>query len=379
MYHLMTEEQQDLTTMVRDVLTKELKPILTECDEKSEFPINVHNSLCEMGLSGIAIPEEYGGLGLDFETQFLIEEEMGKIDAGFAFTYCVSKATAGTILKYGTEAQKKKICDFLLAGNIGASCLTEPGAGSDVTNIRTTAVKDGNEYVLNGTKCFISNAPYAGMFQVLAITDKTKGPKGFSFFLVEKERGVKIGKKENKMGLRLSPTSDVIFEDVRIPAENLIGEEGQGYKLALGQVGKARLMTSGAALGLAQHALELATDYAKNRVQFGKPIAANQGILFKLADMEIAIQSARQLALYACRLQKAGKDYIQAASCTKVLAADTAMKVATEAVQIFGGYGYSKEYPVEKLMRDAKIFQIFEGTNEIQRMIIGNSLLRDNK
>lgn len=376
MYNLMTEEQKELTSMISSVLEKELKPIVEECDAEGKFPMHVHDVLGEMGLHGLSIDEEYGGLGLDYETQFLIEEEMGKVDAGFAFTYCVGKATAGTISKYGTEEQKRKICDFLLNGGIGASCLTEPGAGSDLSNIRTTAVKDGNDYILNGTKCFISNAPYAGMFQVLAITDKSKGSKGFSLFLVEKERGVQIGKKEDKMGLRLSPTSDVILEDVRVPAENLIGEEGKGFKLALNQVGKARLMTSGAALGLAQAALDYAVEYSKTRVQFGKPIAENQGISFKLANMEIAIQAARQLALYACRLHKEGKDFALPASCTKVLAADTAMNVATEAVQILGGYGYSKEYPVEKLMRDAKIFQIFEGTNEIQRMIIGNTLVK---
>lgn len=381
MYTLMTEEQREITGMIREVLTKELKPIVEECDEKGIFPMEVHDSLGEMGLHGLAISEEYGGLGFDYETQFLIEEEIAKIDAGFAFTYCVGKATAGTISKYGTEEQKRKICDFLVNGGIGCSCLTEPGAGSDLSNIRTTAVKDGNDYVLNGTKCFISNASYAGMFQVLAITDKSKGTKGFSLFLIEKERGIQIGKAEDKMGFRLSPTSDVILEDVRVPAENLIGEEGQGYKLALGQVGKARLMTSGAALGLAQSALDYALDYANERVQFGKPIAKNQGISFKLADMEIGIQAARQLGLYACRQHEAGKEqeFILSASCTKTLSADVAMRAATEAVQIFGGYGYSREYPVEKLMRDAKLFQIFEGTNEIQRLIISNMLLHQKK
>ena len=376
MYNLMSEEQQELTSMIRKMLEKELKPIVAECDKNGEFPMQVHDSLGDMGLHGLAIPEEYGGLGFDYETQYLIEEEIAKIDAGFAFTYCVGKATAGVTLQYGSEELKRKICDFLVNGGIGASCLTEPGAGSDLANIRTTAVKDGNDYILNGTKCFISNAPFAGMFQVLAITDKTKGSKGFSLFMIEKERGMQIGKVEDKMGLRLSPTSDVILEDVRVPAQNMIGEEGKGYKLALAQVGKARLMTSGAAVGLAQSALDYAVDYANNRVQFGAPIANNQGVSFKLADMEIAIQASRQLALYACRQHKANKDFVLTASCTKALAADTAMKAATEAVQILGGYGYSKEYPVEKLMRDAKIFQIFEGTNEIQRLIIGNTLTR---
>ena len=376
MYEIMTEDQKEYTKMVCDVLTKELVPILEEYEKKSQFPMSVHDKLGEMGFHGLAVPEEYGGCGFDFETQYLIEEEMGKIDAGFAFSYCVGKATAGTVLKYGTEEQKHKVCDFLVNGGIGASALTEADAGSDVTNIRTTAVRDGDDYIINGTKCFISNAPQAGLFQVLAYTDKEKRGKGMSFFLVEKERGVQVGKHEDKMGLRLSETCEIVLDNVRVPAKNRIGEEGEGYRLALGQVGKARLMSSAAAIGLAQRALDEAVAYAKVRTQFGKPIASFQGVSFLLADMEIKIQAARQLALYTARVAQTGADYVLPASCTKTFATDMAMQVASDAIQVLGGYGYSKEYPVEKLLRDAKVFQIFEGTNQIQRMIIGGILAK---
>ena len=376
MYSMMTAEQKDLVDLVRNVLTKELLPIQKEYELIGKFPMSVHDKLGELGFHGMDIPEEYGGLGLDPMTGYLIREEMGKIDAGFGFNYCIGKGTAATALKYGTEEQKKMFCDRLLNGGIGATCLTEPDAGSDVTAIRTTARKVGDEYILNGSKCFITNGPLANTFQVLAYTNKEAGSKGMSLFIVEKERGVQVGAKEDKMGFRMSETSDIVFEDVKVPAINLIGQEGQGYRLALGQVGKARLMTSAYAIGLAQSALDEAVNYAKIRISFGKPISKYQGVSFILADMAIQIEAARQLVIYGVRQMEAGMDYSFTASCAKTMAADVAMKVTTDAVQVFGGYGYSREYPLEQKMRDAKLFAIFEGTNQIQRMIIGQTLTK---
>lgn len=375
-YTLMTEEQKELTGLVRDVLEKELAPRLAQCEKEGRFPMEVHDILGDIGLHGLLIPEEYGGLGLDSMTTYLIREEMGKVDAGFGFSYCTGKGTAANVLKYGTEEQKKFFCDRLLNGGFGATCITEADAGSDVTSIRTTAKRVGDEYIINGTKCFITNAPLADVFQVLAYTDKEKGTRGMSLFLVEKERGVKIGKKEDKMGIRLSETSDVIFEDVKIPASNLIGKEGEGYKYILSLLATARIMNMAFVVGTAQHALDLAAEYAKTRMTWNKPIKDYQGISFMLADMEIQLQAARQYLLYGIRQMEAGENYVMAASGAKVLASEAAMKITTDAVQIFGGYGYSREYPVEKLMRDAKIFSIFEGTNQIQKMIIGKALTK---
>ena len=373
-YLLMTDEQKELVSTLRTILKKELEPIVAECDEKGEYPMRVHKILCDAGYNAAPIPEQYGGLGLDQVTCALLNEEMGKIDAGFGCSFSFASGGIKTVLLAGTEEQKQYYADRILSGGISCTCITEADAGSDVAAVRTTAVKDGDDYILNGTKTFISNGPIADTFTVLAVTDKEKGTRGMSIFIVEKERGVKVGKKENKMGIRLSPTSEVIFEDVRVPAKNLVGHEGEGFKIFMRSLVRSRPLVMSIGVGIAQRALELATGYAKTRKTFGKPIIENQGVSFLLADMEIQIQAARNLVLYAARCMDEGADITSASACAKAFASETAMKVTTDALQVFGGYGYSREYPMEKLMRDAKIFSIFEGTNQIQRVILSGYL-----
>ena len=377
-YLLMTEEQRELVTTLRGILKKELEPTVAEYDEKGEYPMHVHKILCDAGFNAIAIPEQYGGLGLDQVTCALLNEEMGKVDAGFGCSFSFASGGIKTVLLAGTEEQKQYYADRILIGGISCTCITKADAGSDVAAVRTTAVKDGDDYILNGTKTFISNGPIADTFTVLAVTDKEKGTHGMSIFIVEKERGVKVGKKENKMGIRLSPTSEVVLEDVRVPAKNMVGPEGEGFKIFMRSLGRSRPLVMSIGVGIAQRALDLATDYAKTRKTFGKPIIENQGVSFLLADMEIQIQAARNLVLYAARCMDVGADITSASACAKAFASDTAMKVTTDAVQVFGGYGYSREYPVEKLMRDAKIFSIFEGTNQIQRVILSGYLKKQH-
>ncbi|WP_295635454.1 acyl-CoA dehydrogenase family protein [uncultured Intestinimonas sp.] len=376
MYKLMTDEEREYVELLHDVQMKELQPLVQECDEKGLFPMSVHDKLGELGFHGMDVPEEYGGLGLSSMANYFIREELGYVDAGFGFSYALSKGAQSTVLRVGTEEQKKFICDRILNGSIGCNCITEAGAGSEVTAMRTTAVKDGTDYIINGTKSFISNAPIADIFMVVAYTDKEKGPKGMSLFMVEKERGVKTGKKENKMGLRSSETGEVIFEDVRVPAKNMIGPEGLGYRNILATLARSRIVNTAIAVGIAQRALDEAVKYSNERVTFGKLIKKHQGVQFMLADMEIQVQAARQYLLYGVRMMDAGQDIAMASSGGKVFASEAAMKVTTDAVQVLGGYGYSKEYPVEKLMRDAKIFSIFEGTNQINRMVLGGALTK---
>ena len=376
MYELMNEEERDLVELLREVQEKELKPIVQECDQNGTFPMEIHQKLGELGFHGMDIPEEYGGLGLTSRQKYFIREELGYIDGGFGFSYALSKGAQSTVLRVGTEEQKQYICDRILNGSIGCNCITEAGAGSEVTAMKTTAVKDGNDYILNGTKCFISNAPIADTFMVVAYTDKEKGPKGMSLFLVEKERGVEIGTKENKMGLRSSVTGEVILNDVRVPAKNMIGPEGMGYKNILETLKVGRIMNTAVVVGIAQRALDEAVKYANERVTFGKPIKKHQGVQFMLADMEMQIQAARQYLLYGVQMIDAGKDVTAVASGAKVFASEAAMKVTIDAVQVLGGYGYMKDYPTEKLMRDAKIFSIFEGTNQINRMVLGGAISR---
>jgi len=375
-YLLMTEEQKELVGMLRAILEKELAPIIEEYDESGEYPMHVHEILCEAGFNAAMIPEAYGGLGLSQETLAILNEEMGKFDAGFGCSFSFACGGIKTVLLAGTEEQKQYYADRILNGGISCTCITEPEAGSDVAALRTTAVKDGEEYIINGTKAFISNGPIADTFTVLAVTDKEKGTRGMSIFIVEKERGVKVGKKENKMGIRMSPTSEVIFDNVRVPAGNLVGNEGEGFKIFMKSLVRSRPLIMSFAVGIAQKALDLSTAYAKERKTFGSPIIKNQGVSFLLADMEIQIQAARNLILYAARCADAGMDLTSASASAKTFASEMAMKVTTDAVQVFGGYGYSKEYPVEKLMRDAKIFSIFEGTNQIQRVILGGYLAK---
>ena len=373
---LYTENQLSLKKMVSDFMKGEIVPIMAECDRTGEPPMEALRKGFDVGFHLLELPEKYGGIGLNNEDYAIVKEEMSAYDAGFGTTFGASDLAVKVVLQNGTEEQKQYFTEFVAPGKLAAFCLTEPQAGSDAAAVRTTAVKDGDSYILNGTKCFITNGGIADIFVVIAVTDKSKGVKGLSAFLVERSMGVKSGKEEDKMGIRLSNTTDVIFEDVRVPAKNLLGEEGKGFIATMKTLTLGRIAAAAGATGISAHAVQLATKYAKERMTFGKPIASNQAISFMLADMKIAEETSRQMTLYAARLADAGQNPQMAASIAKTYASDCAIRVATDAVQIFGGYGYSREYPVEKLMRDAKIFQIYEGTNQIQRMVISGALLK---
>ena len=292
----------------------------------------------------------------------------------------ITRSSSGLCMKpvliAGADEQKQHVCDLILDGGFGAFCLTEPGAGSDASAGKTTAVKDGDEYVLNGRKCFITNGGVASFYCVTAMTDKSKGVKGISMFLVDAGTpGLSTGHEENKMGIRTSNTCDVVFEDCRIPAANLIGEEGKGFGIAMKTLDQARAWMGCVATGIAQRGINEAVAYGKERIQFGKPIIKNQALQFKVADMEIKTETARQMVAHALTKMDMGLPYTKESAIAKCYASDIAMEVASEAIQMFGGYGYSREYPVEKLLRDAKIFQIFEGTNEVQRIVVANNVI----
>ena len=376
MNQLLTSDQLELLEMVRDFAQNEVAPVATEFDKKGELPMDVYRKAFDMGLHMADYPEEFGGSGLDTLTYSMIFEELSKADAGFAVGLSATSLAYKPVLIAGTDAQKKFVGDTLSLGAFAAFCLTEAGAGSDVASLKTTATRDGDDYLINGTKAFITNGGVADIYIVFAITDKSNGVRGMSAFLVEADReGVSAGKEEDKIGIRLSNTSEVIFNDVKIPAKNLIGKEGEGFKIAMRTLDLSRPIVAAAAVGVCQSAINHAVKYAKERSTFGKEIAKFQAIQFKLADMEIKTETARQYARYCCQLIDANKAINKEAAIAKCYAGDVAMEVTNEAIQIFGGYGYSREYPVEKLMRDAKIFQIFEGTNEIQRVVISGNML----
>ena len=375
-YQMMTEEQKDLVRMVRQLLDKELAPIVPEIDRTGRYPMEIHNKLGEMGFFAMDVPEEYGGVGLDAETICHVREAMGYVDAGFACSFSASTFGIKPVLLFGTEEQKHYYAEKLVAGKISANCMTEPQSGSDLGNTKTKAVRDGDYYVINGRKCFAINGGLADIYTIGASTDPSMGNKGISLFIIDRDTpGVSVGKEEDKMGIRASNTTDVVFEDVRIPVKNRIGEENAGFKMMLKVLSRTRPTGMAPGLGLAQHALDLAVDYARTRVAFGAPIGKKQAIQFNLADMEIGVQTARQQMLYNAKLIDQGIYDSRLGSVTKTYVADVAMMCATNAMQIFGGYGYSREYPIEKMFRDARIFSLFEGTNEIQRMSIGLGLL----
>lgn len=374
---LLTAEQQEFAALAAEIVKKELAPRVAELDRTGEFPMDVMDALREAGFYGMGIPEQYGGLGLDVTTQMAIYEEIAKVDAGFSFNFALASGEFGLLETAGApEELKRYYAEKILSGSICSFCLTEAQAGSDAANIRTTAVRDGDEYVLNGTKCFITNGALADMYIVFAYTDKSKGTKGISAFLVEKKHGVKVGKTEDKMGLKLSITSELVFDNVRIPASNLIGEEGRGFIYAMKALEKGRVTTMVHALGIAQAAMDIALDYAKVRQTFGKPIIRHQGLAFLLADMQKRIDAARAMLYYSAAVIDRGLPLGTLSPDTKIFVSETAMSVTTDAVQVLGGYGYMKEYPVEKLMRDAKVFSIFEGTNQINLMVSSGILER---
>ena len=373
--HILTGEQLDLQAFARDFAAKELAPVVKECDRKGEFPMEVFRKFCEVGFNSMFLPEAYGGQGLGAMDMVLVYEEFAKVDAGFICSASTGEFGIEPILVAGTEEQKKYYMDFILQGGLGAFALTEPNAGSDAAATRTTAVRDGDDYILNGRKCFITSGPVANVYSVFATVDPSLGTKGISCFIVERDRpGVSVGKDEDKMGMRLSCTSDVIFEDVRIPAKNLVGAEGKGFGLAMKCLDRSRGVNSYGALGIAQRALDEAVAYAKQRKTFGGPIIGHQGVQFLLADMEIDVTTARALLWQCAQMVDKGVFDTKLGSVTKTFLSEMAMRVTTSAVQVLGGYGYSREYPVEKLMRDAKLWSIFEGTNQIQRMVISGCL-----
>jgi butyryl-CoA dehydrogenase len=376
----LTEEQEMLRKMIRDFAENQVAPTAAERDEEERFDRAIFEQMAELGLTGIPWPEKYGGAGADYMSYVIAVEELSRVDASIGVTLSAHVSLASwPIYKFGTEEQKQKFLRPLAEGKkLGAYCLTEPGSGSDAAGMRTTAVRDGDHYVLNGSKIFITNAGEAEIYIVFALTNPELKHKGITAFIVEKGMpGFTMGKKEKKLGIRSSPTLAVNFEDVRVPVENVLGEEGQGFKIAMMTLDGGRNGIAAQALGIAQGAFDHALAYAKERHQFGKPIASLQAIQFKLADMATKIEAARLLTYQAAWLEDQGLPYGKASAMSKVFAGDIAMEVTTEAVQIFGGYGYTREYPVERFMRDAKITQIYEGTNEIQRVVISNYLLRE--
>lgn len=377
MSYLISEEAKDLLLDVRNFCEKEVVEVCKEADKTGEWPEELYEMAKEQGYFALEVPEELGGPGLSRVDIAALFEEMAKADAGFATTISASGLGMKPVLIAGSEEQKNYVADIAMEGGLGAFCLTEPGAGSDASSGTTTAVKDGDEYVLNGRKCFITNGAVASYYCITASTDKSKGVKGLSMFLVPAGTpGLSSGKEEDKMGIRTSNTTDVVLEDCRIPASNLIGEEGKGFSIAMKTLDQARAWMGCIAVGIAQRGIDEAKKYTDERIQFGKAINANQAIQFKLADMDIQTEVARQMVANALTRMDMGLSYNRESAIAKCFASDIAMRVAEDAIQLFGGYGYSREYPVEKLLRDAKIFQIFEGTNEILRIVVANNLLR---
>lgn len=374
---IITEEQMSVAAMVGDWLKKEVAPVCAEYDVKGEFPQQFYDGMVELGLNLISAPEEFGGLGLSCLEQTLIAEQLGKYEPGLGSAVGVNASATHLMTLFANDAQKKIFFDILVNGGWAGFCLTEPGAGSDAAGLSTTAVEDGGDYVLNGTKCFITNGAIAGAYTVFATVDKTMGLTGITCFLVERDRaGISIGKHEDKMGIRLSNTTEVVFEDVRVPKDHIIGEIGQGFKIAMGTLNESRINVGAMGVGLASRALEEAIRYANTRVQFKKPISNLQMIQGMLADMAMDVESTRQLVYHTAELVDARLPYTKFSSMSKCRGSDVAMKVAVDALQIFGGYGYMKEYPMEKMVRDAKIFQIYEGTNQVQRTVIAKELLK---
>jgi acyl-CoA dehydrogenase len=372
----LTEEQKALRDLARDFAEKEIRPKAAEYDEHSTHPADIIEKAHDVGLMNPHVPEEYGGAGLSSFDGMLMGEELSWGCAGIAVSIVANSLGAGPVLLAGTDDQKRKWLVPLIESPILCSFgLTEPNAGSDVSGIQTTAVREGDEYVINGSKMFITNAGHAAWIVVFASTDKSQGHKGLSAFVVPTDlEGVTVEKHLDKMGQRATDTSAIAFQDVRVPADNLLGEEGEGFKIAMRTLDHTRPGTAAGAVGVARAAYEHAVEYSRTRVQFGQPIAMNQGVNFLIADMATEIEAARLLTWQAAWLFDQGKRATLQSSFAKRFASDTAMKVTTDAVQIFGGYGYIKEYPVEKLMRDAKLFQIYEGTSQIQRLVIAREI-----
>ncbi|NLE91822.1 MAG: acyl-CoA dehydrogenase [Elusimicrobia bacterium] len=380
MDYLLTEEQKMIKELAHKIAEEKIRPVAAKYDLTEEFPWEVMKVAGESDMFGLFIPEEYGGMGVNVLNLCLATEEFSRACGGIAVCYAASALGTFPIVLFGNDQQKKKYLPDLAKGKkIAAFGLTEPEAGSDAASIKTTAVKKGDYYILNGMKHFITNGGDAETYTVVAMTDKNKGARGASAFIVEKGTpGFTFGKKEEKLGIRASSTRELVFNDCKVPAENLLAKEGMGFIVTMKTFDMSRPGVAAQALGIAQGAMECAAKYARQRVQFGKPISSFQGIQWMLADMATEVEAARAL-VYACaRAIDAGcKDVGRDSAMAKLFASDVAMKVSTDAIQILGGYGYMKDYPAEKYMRDAKITQIYEGTNQIQRNIIGLQLIKD--
>ncbi|MBU0512160.1 MAG: acyl-CoA dehydrogenase family protein [Chloroflexi bacterium] len=375
----LTEEQLALQKMARDFARNEMAPRAAEYDESGEYPWPVIKKAHELGLVNITIPEEYGGMGGTAIEECIVAEELFAGCAGMGTSMLANNLAATPIILGGSHEQKQRFLEPLIDEPIMAAfCLTEPGAGSDVANLRTSVTKDGDEYVINGTKMFITNGGVAEWYSVFATLEPGKrNYRAFCAFVVPRDTpGVSVGKKENKMGHRASNTTEVIFENVRVPKENLLGREGEGFKIAMMTLDKSRAAIAACAVGIARAAFESARDYARERKTFGQPLALHQAIQFMLADMTIKIETARLMCWKAAWLSDNGRPNNLESSIAKCYATDIGMQVTTDAVQILGGYGYSKEYPVEKYMRDAKLMQIYEGANQIQRVVIARNILQ---
>ena len=379
MEHFLTEQQELIKSLARRVAEERILPVRAELDEKEEFPWAIMKDLADADLFRIFIPEEYDGLGEGVFTLCLAVEELSRACGGVAVTYAADALGAMPILLYGSEEQKRKYLPDIASGaRLTAFGLTEPGAGSDAGGIRTTAARDGDDYVINGTKQFITNGGEAEIYTVIALTDPTRGPRGASAVIVEKDTpGFTFGKKEKKMGMRTSATRELVFHNCRVPKENLLGREGVGFIVTMKTLDSTRPGVGAVAVGLAQGALEAAVAYAQQREQFGHPISAIQAIQHMLANMAMELEAARALIYATARTIDSGaKNISEIGAMAKVFATDMAMKVTTDAVQVFGGPGYMRDYPVEKMMRDAKINQIWEGTNQVLRNVIALELLK---
>jgi len=380
MDYMLSEELIMIRDLARQVAQEKIAPVAAQYDKTGEFPWDIMKTLAEMDFFRIYIDEKYGGLGLGSMGLVLATEELSRACGGISLGFAGTALGVMPLLMYGSEEQKQKYLPDLADGKMLAGFgLTEPNAGSDAGGIQTTAVRDGDEYILNGVKHFITNGGVAKFYTIIAMTNPAKGARGASAFIVEEGTpGFSYGKKEDKMGIRASATSELIFEDCRVPKENILGKEGMGFIVAMKTLDHSRPGVASQALGIAQGALDHAVEYSRHRVQFDQPISSFQAIQFKLADMATRVEAARNLIYHVARNVDAGeKNFTKEAAMAKLYAAEVAMYVTTEAVQVFGGYGYMKEYPVEKYMRDAKITQIYEGTSEIQRSVIGKALIKE--
>ncbi len=374
----LSEEHRLVQQTARDFATREILPVASRLDAEHRFPAEIVRGLAELGLMGVMVPEEYGGAGMDNVAYVLAMEEVARACASTAAILSVNNSlVCDPILRYGTEPQKRRYLPVLASGReIGCYCLTEPQAGSDAASLQTTGRLDGDSWVLNGTKVFVTNAREAWVFIVYARTEPEPGARGISAFIVERDHpGISVGKVERKMGLLASSTCEVLLQDCRVPRDNLLGAPGEGFKVALSTLDGGRIGIAAQAVGIARAALEESVAYARERRQFGRPIAEFQAIQWKIADMATRIDAARLLTLRAAWLRDQGKRCTAEASMAKLFASETAMFAAHQGVQIFGGYGYIKDYPVERYFRDAKITEIYEGTSEIQRLVIARNLL----